>query len=100
MSGGSWDYLCYKMEEAADRLSHSKCPHRKAFAILMYKCATAMHDIEWVDSCDKRDGDEIEAISAVLGGVDTTELITSYRNEAQALVERLDAMLANKEHKP
>ena len=100
MSGGSYDYLCYKMEDAADRLSQSKCPHRRAFAVLMYKCATAMHDVEWVDSGDMSEGDDIEAISAALGGVDTTELITSYRNEAQALVERLDAMLANKEHKP
>lgn len=26
MSGGSWDYVCYKVSDAANRLVTEKCP--------------------------------------------------------------------------
>ena len=50
MSGGSWDYVCYKIDEAADNLIHERCPERRALGHLMHKVGKAMHDIEWVDS--------------------------------------------------
>lgn len=92
MSGGSWDYLCYKMEDAGGRLRTSQTPDRKAFGVLMLKCAKAMHDIEWVDSCDMARGDEMAAIKAALGGTSTRELIDEYRTETRELLDRLDAM--------
>lgn len=68
MSGGSYDYLCFKIDEAANRLTsysdHSDTYHRQKFAELLKLVGKAMHDIEWVDSCDCGPGDEVEAIEA------------------------------------
>lgn len=67
MSGGSWDYLCYRMDDAADQLECSKGPLRQALGTHMRKVAKAMHDIEWVDSHDYAPGDEVDAIRAAIG---------------------------------
>ena len=66
MSGGSWNYVYRHFEEAASSLLESKCPKRRAFGELVELCSRAMHDIEWVDSCDYGKGDEIEAIKKAL----------------------------------
>ena len=89
MSGGSWDYLYFKIEEAADQLKHEKCEYRRAFADLMKKVSVAMHDIEWVDSCDKGEGDEIEAIKTALG--DEAEKMATQKliEDADSVIERL-----------
>lgn len=68
MSGGSWDYVYYKFEEVADRLRSEGRIERRAFGDLVARVAKAMHDIEWVDSCDMGPGDEVAAIRAALGG--------------------------------
>jgi hypothetical protein len=94
MSGGSWDYLFGRMDNAADRLVASRVPRRKAFGLLMRSCAKAMHDIEWVDSGDYGPGDDVDAIDAALNGIDTADLIKAYRDELLELVEKLNAMLA------
>jgi hypothetical protein len=63
MSGGSYDYLCYKMQDAAQQLmKKEQCAYRRAFGELMTRCAEAMHDVEWVDSNDKSQGDDEAAI--------------------------------------
>lgn len=67
MSGGSWDYVYCKVDEAADRLCNEKQAERRALGRHLKAVATAMHDIEWVDSCDMGRGDDIEAIRAALG---------------------------------
>ena len=67
MSGGSWDYFYGRLEDVASRLQCERDPLRKAFGAHLQKCAKALHDIEWVDSCDYSPGDEVEAIKAVLG---------------------------------
>lgn len=73
MSGGSWQYLYDKIDDAADRLITGKrVPERIAFGHHMKKVAAAMHDIEWVDSCDYGCGAEIKAIDAVLLGPNKT----------------------------
>lgn len=67
MSGGSWDYLYSKLEDAANRLKADNCPHRRALGKKMQLMAEDMHDIEWVDSCDYSPGDELKSIDTVLG---------------------------------
>lgn len=69
MSGGSYDYLCYKIDEAANsiRSRHSGSPLHVAFAAHLDDVAKAMHDIEWVDSCDYAKGGDEESIRSVLG---------------------------------
>lgn len=63
MSGGSYDYVCFKISEIELR----KCltdPRRAAFQKLLKLVGEAMHDIEWVDSCDYGEGDDHAAIDA------------------------------------
>ena len=64
MSGGSMNYLYSKLEYDAIFSTHT--PERKAFKAHLAKVAKALHDIEWVDSCDKAPGDENAAIRACL----------------------------------
>lgn len=67
MSGGSYDYLYLRVEDAANQLvSYRTTPERQAFAAHLRLVAQALHDIEWVDSCDMGPGDEDPAIRAVI----------------------------------
>ncbi len=94
MSGGSWDYLCYKIADAANQLCADKNPHRKAFGEHMSLIAEAMHDIEWVDSCDKSPGDEIPAIMKCIESSDVMKAIIedakSIRDEINKLIEEYE----------
>lgn len=64
MSGGSMNYLYSKLEYDANFAQNT--PERRAFAAHLKKVATALHDIEWVDSGDCVPGDENAAIRACL----------------------------------
>jgi hypothetical protein len=66
MSGGSWNYLYSKVDDMAGTLARSDDPLRRAFGEHLALVAEAMHDIEWVDSCDYGRGDEHKAILAVV----------------------------------
>lgn len=90
MSGGSWDYICYKVSDAANRLVEEKCPHRRAFGLHLRLIAEALHDIEWVDSCDKSAGDEIKSIMAV---IKPKEVLKVSIDEAKNTVERLQKLI-------
>lgn len=63
MSGGSYDYICFKIEEI-ELFGWQTNPRRAAFQQLLKLVAKAMHDIEWVDSGDYGPGDENAAIDA------------------------------------
>ena len=66
MSGGSYNYFCYRAEEVANEI-RTTTPLRRAFVTHLKKVAKAMHDIEWVDSGDNSPGDEDAAILNCLG---------------------------------
>ena len=97
MSGGSYDYAYFKVEEFARSL-RCNTPQRKAFRTLCDKVAKAMHDIEWVDSCDYGEGDDIKAINAALGtdgpSLVLSEVISDARKASDALVSYLASMTA------
>lgn len=67
MSGGSWDYVSEKFLDVGNRLE-SSAPHvscyllRRALGKQVQLIASALHAIEWVDSCDWSDGDERAAL--------------------------------------
>ena len=63
MSGGSMDYLCYKVEEAF--FLHGTL-ERKAFRKHLQLVAEALKAIEWNDSGDGADNEE-ELIRRCLG---------------------------------
>lgn len=68
MSGGSYDYVSQKFEQAASdlRSRHPDEPHVLALAEHLDALATVMHRIEWADSgdttWDERLDDEIRAL--------------------------------------
>jgi hypothetical protein len=64
MSGGSMNYLYSKLE--CDATFSTDTPERLAFKRHLAKVAKALHNIEWVDSCDMGPGDENAAIRACL----------------------------------
>lgn len=68
MSGGSYNYFCFKIEEFADEIfkQADRNPLRIAFSAHLRKIAKAARDIEWVDSGDFGPGDENAGIEAVL----------------------------------
>ena len=69
MSGGSYDYVSHKIEEAASGLRdrHPNQPHVVALSILLDRIAAVMHDIEWADSCDTSWDEALdESIRAVI----------------------------------
>lgn len=69
MSGGSYDYAYRYVDDFADKLERVAATKLHLdFVKHVRKVAKAMHDIEWVESCDYGEGDDIEAIKAVLKG--------------------------------
>ncbi len=91
MSGGSYDYLCYKMEDAARRLMKKHQPnYRRAFGEMMLNCSKAMHDVEWVDSCDSSEGDDEEAIMQCLLKQDVLQYTLE---EAKRISKELDIII-------
>lgn len=85
MSGGSMNYLCWKIENDANFKTDT--PERKAFAKHLKLVIKALHDIEWVDSCDYGPGDENEAIRACLSKTATLEAMIDEANEVKAMLE-------------
>lgn len=67
MSGGSYDYIYHRIEEAAAQIGPRRVSYlREWFAKHLLLVAEAMHDVEWVDSGDYLPGDEDAAIRAVM----------------------------------
>ena len=92
MSGGSMDYLYSRVVEAN---FDENTPERVAFAKHLIKFAKALHDIEWVDSCDYGPGDENESIRACLGDALILEsVIEQAREAARVLHVELDRVNA------
>lgn len=67
MSGGSHNYAYIHVMQFAEEIEQDSIPLRRAFAKHLSKVAEAMRDIEWVDSGDYCDGDDILAIQQCLG---------------------------------
>jgi hypothetical protein len=53
MSGGSYDYVCFKIKDFSSQIRNQDShPLRKEFAEIVRDIAKVAHDIEWADSCD------------------------------------------------
>ena len=91
MSGGSYDYLCFKMKDAANELMGEwQTPYRRAFGKLMLRCAEAMHDVEWVDSSDMSKGDDEEAIMKCIS---TSDVLRTAIEEAENVSAELRSLI-------
>lgn len=73
MSGGSYDYIYFKIEELAQQFLEQDDPLRKQLGEHLKLVAKALHDIEWVDSGDYGIGDDVAAIKAVLSPSELTK---------------------------
>jgi hypothetical protein len=67
MSGGSYNYVCYKIEEFAREIRYQEGPgeiheYRKRFSDLVKDVAKVAKEIEWADSCDTSQEDCHKAI--------------------------------------
>jgi len=90
MSGGTYNYASFKLQEFTDALSvATKDPRRVAFRELLILVTEAMHDIEWVDSGDYSEGDEYEAIDKVMGFLKADPNTISKAVSYDKLIEKL-----------
>lgn len=87
MSGGHFSYCYSQVDSMAEELLRSKDPLHQAFGKHLFLVAKAMHDVEWVYSCDYGEGDDEAAILAVLQ-------VPRPVATAQALSERLGEDIA------
>ena len=93
MSGGSWDYFTYKMDDVANRLKEDKEPLRRAFGEHMRLCAEAVRAVEWVDSGDWGDGDEMEYIRKALGDSAAEKEVSELQKELLTIRNKLNEIL-------
>lgn len=98
MSGGSWNYLCDKVDDAGGELCSSSDPLRRAFGRHLLLVGKALHDIEWVDSCDYGKGDEVEAIKAALPNAEQ-EVLQETLDAAKKICGDLLRLIAEAEEK-
>jgi hypothetical protein len=67
MSGGSLDYVCYRLDDAIDTIERrATTTLQKAFAQHLKDVAKALHDLEWVYSGDYSEGQEVESLRKVV----------------------------------
>ena len=67
MSGGSLDYVCYRLDDAIDTIERrATTTLQKAFAQHLKDVAKALHDLEWVYSGDYSEGQEVESLRKVI----------------------------------
>ena len=67
MSGGSLDYVCYKLDDAIEVIERrATTVLQKAFAKHLKDVAKALHDLEWVYSGDYSEGQEVESLRKVI----------------------------------
>lgn len=90
MSGGAYDYIYSRVDDMADSLRRTGTdPRRASFQKLLKIVSKAMHDIEWVDSCDYGIGDDHAAIDACFAFMGADPVVIA---KAHAFDELRDTM--------
>ena len=91
MSGGSMDYLCFKVEDQVVKLKESRSPLRRAFAEHLVLVSKALHDIEWVDDGDYSSPTDEISIKAVFENAGNDQIIKHMMLEAKELIKELNS---------
>ena len=82
------NYLYRQVEDAP---FSQNTPERRAFAKHLKLVALALHDIEWVDSCDYGIGDENAAINLCLpDGAIVKQCLEDAKAAAQCLITAIE----------
>lgn len=90
MSGGSYDYFFFKLDDFTEELQQNlnNDPLRIAFLEHLKHVREAMHDIEWVDSGDYGPGREHKAIKRCLTPTALEETVrTTLRELGENLIK-------------
>ena len=95
MSGGSWDYFSYKLEDVADRLVEEKSPLRRAFGEHLRLCAKGLHAIEWSDSGDTGERDWIKDVRAAMEDNTAERESAAVKKGVEELRDALNDILQN-----
>jgi hypothetical protein len=96
VSGGHYNYSYRHVADMAQELEECTDPVRKRFAQHLRLVADAMHDVEWVDSCDYGLEGDHAAILKVIGEGKTAELtevlcrLRMSSNELRTLLRDVD----------
>lgn len=91
MSGGSLDYVCYKLDDAIEVIERRATTVLQiAFAAHLKDVSKALHDLEWVFSGDYGDGDDVEALRKVVNKEMELEAAT---NNARIALKQLQDVL-------
>ena len=91
MSGGSLDYVCYRLDDAIDTIERrATTALHKAFSSHLRDISKALHDLEWVFSGDYGDGDEVESLKKVVNKQMELEAAT---NDARTALKQLQDVL-------
>ena len=93
MSGGSYQYVFYQIEQLAHDIRPTSAL-RKAFKAHMVKVAAACKAIEWVDSGDCGEGDEDDPIRICLGSNATALVLHEVLNDAEKISAELSEAIA------
>lgn len=90
MSGGSFDYLYHKIEDAGHQLLRdANNPVERVFAKHLLLVAKAMHDVEWVHSGDYSQDQATEAICKALAVPAKTLILNELIEQANDLIDKL-----------
>jgi hypothetical protein len=89
MSGGSLNYIYLKLESEIHNIEDTS-PELKAFKSHLVKVVKALHDIEWVQSGDYSEGQELESIRACISNID---IIDNHIKEAEKIIEELQDLI-------
>jgi len=95
MSGGSYNYAFQYVENFIAELD-AQTPERRAFKDHLELVRQAMHDIEWVDSCDYGRGQENDAI---LRCVSQSDVLNASVENAKKALDELKRLLAQAKRK-
>lgn len=90
MSGGSLDYVYFKVEEAAREISResftNKIPELKAFKDHLVKVAEVLHDVEWFLSGDYAEETMVKSIKKLLS---EEQVLDAVVKEAEEILMKL-----------
>lgn len=90
MSGGAYDYFFAKIDDYADEVRIKNCPYRQSFVNLLRKVSEAAYKIEWVDSGDCSEGDEIEAIKECFGVDADLKIKSDAYDKIKDMIEKME----------
>ena len=96
MSGGSYDYVYSRFQDAASTLRDKHPEHLDVLALasLLDRIAETMRAIEWADSCDTSWDDELDAAIAAIVRDSTDAALTARAAAAERKLAEVASLAA------